>query len=379
MRPNSRFLVRTLQACALLALSGCNSCDRLFCWDYSGPTDLKRAPIRSVLNDVSLGYKLYHDPTDGSPADKKDKRLFFQAKKDGAFGFLQLDRDLYGTFDAEVTVGISSTEGLVPGQSFAALEVDSPPDSNPLQFDVVAAAYRPDVNGFLVFSQSEAGPQGTAKLVPNAKQVALGFRQSNTILEIYARPMQGSPPQPIGAEIEIFKKPNIIDQLTKSQLGVGVVQLHKKGGFFVDYPKLRGPDLMGPVEQPLMNGLQEFLETMSILEALLNGPNADLALASNLTETGMSQLEQVASGLQDASDKGQLQESTQASFVAKGLVKGCKELEKLQKDFDADKSSKNKANVKRVVRLRQSAIVLMANLSGYRATSIKHINASLGV
>ncbi|MFN0207727.1 MAG: hypothetical protein ACKVS6_15575 [Planctomycetota bacterium] len=332
-------------------------------------------------NSIQVQVKPYKTPAASSPATvapqanvkpPKDSRLCFLGKKANSFGFVLVSRTMTGEFDAQVTIAISSTDGLVSGQSFAGMEMDRPAGSNPLLFKFVGATYNSAANGFLVFASDETGNIGTPVLISNTAQVDLRMMHDAGVFSMSTR--KTPPPGEEGDRWQTVFTDNIPVPESAFALGFGVNNLQQGGSFYFDNFSLgAGLGIAGEPEATILNALLEAADAAEDAQDKLKEKSPDFVGAAGELMTTLARLDSALSDITDAIEDGTLDPTTHGASAFALLTNARKSAATAKANCETLNPKKIKASLKLIDKAFDAGSAAAANLLGIKAKNKKQL------
>lgn len=306
------------------------------------------------------------------------RRLVMRAKSDGAQHELSYDRKVQGDFESSIRVAVNheALEGLVDGVSRATYrfeQVGTPAEGGPVELSMTAT-WNAQEDGFTISAADQDGPLGEPVVLGGVRDVVLHMRWDE-----FGRSLQAFPADFFfeAGPFEFFYDDEVVAPDVDLQSWFGAHGLDRKGMIFFTHLMLRSASLAagnGEVGAALVAAAAvQRLETALIL-ADPNFPfgTSPGAAAQNLA-IGAALLEQAETLLAEAGSN--VHPTTQRKLAERGMRAGIKRSEKSaklgnkleDKGKDTNKSLFNKIN-----RARWKALLVQAQLFGFKSKSIDH-------
>ena len=313
-----------------------------------------------------------------------DKRLLMRAKKDGASHELFYDRDLWGDFQVSLRVAIDDTvEGLVDGASSGYLQVMEVPNNgggDGALFSVrMSATWDEATQGLTISASDENGPLGDPITLPGTHDVQLDITWNSE-----GRFLSGSPMDGFGEGYGFFYQDKELRPEALFRSSFGASSLDRKGRMFFTWLSVRSA-FMAAGQGEVEAGINAIQAVNRIEQAWLYAdpdlfPNPELA--KSLLEQGVQFMETAQNLLQTAEAEGNLHHSTQRKLAGKSLKRGVKKggaSTKLAGKLSDKGSTKTKSLYNKINRVRWAALLVQAQLFGFKSKSIDHYFATLNV
>ncbi len=350
---------------------------------FTRGSQIKQAPVRVDLERTTMTVGKYGLTTElqvlfggDAPKPPPDKRLVVKAKKvpEGAFSFgtAYYDRVLMGEIDARATVAIDDLEGIVDGQTRAAIEIDIPPGGPPFSFTFLEARFNSATPGFTVTGNTNLGPLTTDNpTVISNYEVELRVRKEDNTLTTYTRD-----PATVGKGGDgdgwIIVSEQTVDGASPFEISLGAVALGTGAQVFFDDIRVEGGEIGGEVELPLIQQIADATESFTQAGNALTA-EGDGEEPAALTQTGIDDTVTAMAAIQAAVDGDTLLETTQGkralSALKKGIKQGTAALKKLQSGNEK-KIAKATKNLQKAIEFAATAA---ANLAGHKAKSAKTV------
>ncbi len=347
-----------------------------------------------TILDLSFpGLPFEPDPDDADPKDmsvvksgyfsdavgKKIKRLLMRAKKDGAYHQLTYGREFSDSFDSGILIEVDPSKGgLVDGQSAGYFEISQFADVGegvPLSLRVTAT-WDDASQGLSVSAEDQAGPLGMPVIFAGVTEIALHMFWDEKGRFLSANP---------GGDFEEGVFFNFNDAVpipggVPFSMSFGAHDLDKGAQMFFRNLFIRSENMIaGGDEVPAaMNAAValSYIETAWVNAQL----GSDPALVNFYLDIGLFFLEAAEDALADAMSKGTIHESAEVKLADRSITKGMKRLNKSSKlaaKLEKKDKSSNKALANRANKARWAALLIQAQLFGFKSKSIDKYFATL--